>query len=239
VEKMNRIFVTGDTHGGQVGDAKKLTTRNFPEGKNLDKGDFVIVVGDFGYVWALNEPSKEELHNYKWFNERPWTTLFVDGNHENFDRLDFLPEEEMFGGKVGKLSDTIYHLKRGEIYTIAGRKILTMGGGMSIDKIYRTENISWWKEEAPSEKDYVNCLDNLRDHDNKVDVILTHDCSKRIYDVFDIPKYPDRTQLQQFLEHLEKDVDFDEWYFGHYHQDHKFDDKHQVLYQKIKEITKS
>lgn len=236
---MNRVFVTGDTHGGQVGDAKKLSTRNWSEGATLDKEDYLIVVGDFGYVWNILQSSKEEEYNYRWFAEKPWTTLFVDGNHENFDRLEKLPELEMFGGKVGKLTDNIYHLKRGEIYTIAGIEILTMGGGTSIDKIYRTENITWWPQEAPKELEYVNCLNNLKEHDNKVDVILTHDCSKRIYDLFDIPKYADGiSQLQSFLEQLEKTVDFDKWYFGHYHQDYKFDDKHEVLYQNVREITK-
>ena len=53
----------------------------------------------------------------KWLSEKPWTTLFVDGNHENFDRLKNYPITEEWGGKVQKIYDKVYHLMRGEIYT--------------------------------------------------------------------------------------------------------------------------
>ena len=239
---MNRVFICGDTHGGQAGDAKKLTSSKFPEGKTLDKNDYVIIAGDFGYVWDVNGPSKEEKYNYKWFEDQPWTTLFVDGNHENFDRLEKLPEVKMFGGVVGKLTNSIYHLKRGEIYTINGIKIFTFGGGTSIDKIQRTEFFSWWSQEDPSASEYYNGITNLDKNNNKVDLIITHDCSERtlerIYDLFNIPKYEEASQLQKFFEQLEESVDFDKWYFGHFHEDIVIDDKHQVLYQEIKEIVK-
>jgi hypothetical protein len=75
-------------------------------------------------------------------NERPWTTLVVDGNHDNHDRLNQLPVEEKFGGKVGVIADSIYHLKRGEIYQIQDKKILSFGGAESIDKLSRIEGIT-------------------------------------------------------------------------------------------------
>lgn len=235
---MGRVFICGDTHGGEIGDGKKLTSRNFTIGNDLDKNDYMIVLGDFGYVWNKDEPSKEELYNYRWFQEKNFTTLFVDGNHENFDRLDALPEIDMFGGKVGVVADSIYHLKRGEIYNINGLKILTFGGGTSIDKNRRTEFISWWRQEAPNEREYANCLNNLEANNYQVDVILTHDCSERIYSLFDFPKYGETSQLQRFFETLEESVDFNKWYFGHYHEDIVFDDKHEVLYESVKEISK-
>lgn len=46
------IFITGDTHGGI--DIKKLSSRNFPKGKKLTKNDFLIITGDFGFVWSGN-----------------------------------------------------------------------------------------------------------------------------------------------------------------------------------------
>ena len=236
--KNGRVFVTGDLHGGAIGDADKLTSKKFPEGKTLTKNDYVIVAGDFGFIWDTNKSGKAEANWHKWFEEKPFTTLFCDGNHENFDRIDKLPTQEMFGGTVGKLNDSVYHLKRGEIYTINGIKILTFGGGLSIDKARRTEYRSWWSQEAPNVAEYDNGLMNLKKHNNKVDLIITHDCSERIYNLFDFPKYHDTTLLQKFFEQLEESVDFDHWYFGHYHQDWKFDDKHTVLYDKVKEITK-
>lgn len=43
------VFITGDTHCPI--DIKKLNFKNFPQGKNLTKDDYVIICGDFGGVW--------------------------------------------------------------------------------------------------------------------------------------------------------------------------------------------
>ncbi len=233
-----RVFICGDTHGGQIGDAKKLTSKNWKEGTTLTKQDYLIILGDFGYIWNVNEPNKEELYNYRWFNEKPWTTLFLDGNHENFNRIERLPEVNMFGGIVGKLTDSIYHLKRGEVYTINGIKLFTFGGGTSIDKIDRIEYISWWSQEDPTDAEFKHGLETLKAHNNKVDIILSHDCSTRIYELFDFPKYSQGSQLQRYFDVLEKDVDYNAWYFGHYHMDYMLDNKHGVLYNTVQELTK-
>ena len=42
---------------------------------------------------------KEEKYNLKWLEDKPFTTLFVCGSHENFDQLYNYPVEEWKGGK--------------------------------------------------------------------------------------------------------------------------------------------
>lgn len=79
------IFVTGDTHG----DYTRFNTANFPEQKAMTKLDYVIICGDFG-IW--NE-SNEEKYWLNWLQDKPFTTLFVDGNHENYDLLNSYPVE--------------------------------------------------------------------------------------------------------------------------------------------------
>ena len=45
------VYITGDTHGTE--DWEKLNTRNFSEQKFMHPdNDYVIIVGDFGGVWA-------------------------------------------------------------------------------------------------------------------------------------------------------------------------------------------
>ena len=63
--------------------------------------------------------------------EKNITYLFCDGNHENFELLEEYPEEEKYGGKVGKISKRIYHLKRGEVYTIEEKTFFVFGRGKS------------------------------------------------------------------------------------------------------------
>lgn len=73
---MSRIFITGDVHCPY--DIYKLNSKHFPLGKTLTKNDYVIICGDAGFVWSGN---KEDEWWIKWISEKPWTTLFVDGNH--------------------------------------------------------------------------------------------------------------------------------------------------------------
>ncbi len=100
------LFVTGDTHGAERfeygsadGYVPRLNTRNFPGQKNLTKDDYVIICGDFGGIWdtdrRYNAESKAEKHHLDWLDGKPFTTLFVGGNHENYDRLTGIKDEKL------------------------------------------------------------------------------------------------------------------------------------------------
>ncbi len=236
---MSRIFVCGDTHAGAIGDLEKLASKKFPEGKELTKNDYVIVLGDFGFLWS-NIPSKREKYHYKWFDEKPFTTLFVDGNHENFARLDALPTEIKFNNPVGKVNDSIYHLRRGYVYNIGGRSIFAFGGGFSIDKASRREDISWWSREMPNKEEYDRGLESLKSVDNKVDYILTHTCSNRMFSELAIEadmfhKIEGEEQIRDFFDIVDETVERKHWYYGHFHYDHVFEN-HTQMYDKVKEL---
>ena len=121
------IYVTGDTHGGI--DVKKLLDPNLPIGK----GDTLIICGDFGFVWSPNGESAKERTWLDWFEEKPWTTLFVDGNHECFPRLSSYSEAVWNGGVVHVIRPHVLHLTRGQLFEIEGKKIFTLGGASSHD----------------------------------------------------------------------------------------------------------
>lgn len=103
------IYITGDCHR----EYRRFNTQNFPEQKEMTKEDYVIVCGDFGGVWSFEKEDKEEKHLLDWLEEKPFTTLYVDGNHENFDRLYGYPIENWQGGKVHKIRPSVLHLMRG------------------------------------------------------------------------------------------------------------------------------
>ena len=112
------VYLTGDTHGD---------IERFKHGKLrwLGKRDVVIVLGDFGFVW---DGSKEEQKKLDWLRKRPYTLLFLDGAHENYDLLAQYPEEELFGGKVQALGGNVYHVCRGSVLTLEEKKYLCFGG---------------------------------------------------------------------------------------------------------------
>ena len=230
---MTRIFITGDTHCDY--DWHKLNTTNFPEQKNLTKDDYVIITGDFGGVWGQDKTDKYIIKTYE---KRNFTTLFVDGNHENHDALDGFPVEEWHGGKIHRISNTVIHMMRGQVYEIGGKTFFTMGGAQSTDKIYRKEGISWWARELPSDEEYSEAISNLEKHDFKVNFIVTH-CAPEDYAYYytDLDISRKINKMTTFLSGLitEYDISFDGWYFGHYHEDIDFDNFH-CLYQRVVEI---
>ena len=128
---------------------------------------------------------------------------------------------------------------RGQVYDIEGKTFFTFGGATSIDKIYRTENVSWWKKEQPSLDDMEEACDNLQQVNYQVDYIITHSCDeKALYypplsgRLFQRGRFPENTLLSFF----EDNVKYKHWYFGHYHLDGDLTDKKTVVYNEILRI---
>ena len=175
------IYVTGDIHG-----EIDRFNENFKEQQFLTKDDYLIVCGDFGLLWNNSE---EEKQLRKTLEEKNFTTLFIDGNHENFNILNNYKVEIWNGGKIHKISDSIIHLMRGQFFTIDNKKIFTLGGAASIDKENRIPYLSWWPEEVPNTSELREAFFNIYKNDCKADYILTHDCSDAILDKLGIYKY--------------------------------------------------
>ena len=221
------IYLTGDTHGtieiGQLSRANLAVERVEP-----GEGDFVIILGDFGLVFAPDGQSAEERWWLKWLDEKPWTTLFIDGNHENFARLNALPEEEWRGGRVHRVSESVLHLMRGQIFEIDGRSFFTMGGAASHDRQFRKEGRSWWPEELPSEEELARADAALDGCGRWVDYVLTHCAPTLVQGRINPTFLPDR--LTEYLQHVRDTTAFHRWYFGHYHVDREYDDGFCALY---------
>jgi hypothetical protein len=232
---MSRIFLTGDMHG-ELG-YKRFSSKNWSAGKLLSSNDFLIVLGDFGILWDLHE-SKTELYLKKWFNNKPWTTLFIDGNHENFERLNKLETTAFLGGKVGIVTNSIFHLKRGEIYTINNKTFLCIGGAKSYDKHLRMENISWWKEEELNFSEQQHVMEQLENHKYTVDNILAHTLPETVTKQFGytLSGHSDSCSVRKFLDYIIQTTKFQNLWCGHWH-DERNSGKFHVLYNNIVEIT--
>lgn len=220
------IYVTGDIHG-EI-DIGKLSNKNFPEQKKLTKNDYLIICGDFGLVW---QNSNLELYWRKWLSNKNFTTLWIDGNHENFNLLAGYKTTKKFGGDVKEISPDVYHLGRGQIFTIDGYKIFTMGGAVSQDKVYRKENISWWAAEVPSKEEMETAINNLNKVDWSVDYVFTHCAPYSIHQKINC--YYENDSVTSFLEFIYKNLNFKKWYFGHYHVDVPINKNFVALYDNI------
>jgi predicted phosphodiesterase len=221
------IYITGDTHIPI--DIHKLSMKEFPEQKEMTKNDYVIICGDCGICWNNSE---EEMFWRKWLNERNFTTLFVDGNHENFSMLNAYHVEQWQGGNVHMIGESIIHLMRGQVFNIDGLKFFTMGGASSVDKQFRKVNVSWWAEEEPSKQELQTALDNLEKHNWEVDYVITHTCSREMMLALCYVK-EDNCLNGFFSNMIEPDLKYKHWYFGHFHWDKQLDEKHTLLYNTV------
>ena len=228
------IFVTGDIHGSR--DIQKLSASNFPMQPQLSREDFVIICGDFGLVW---QDCAEERRWLNWLEEKPWTTLWVDGNHENFDRLHTYPATEWHGGKIQKITPHIFHLCRGQIFQLENRRIFTMGGAESRDKEYRRAGVSWWAEELPAETELQHAREALERVNWNVDVVISHCLSTKMQQkLFKEWNYP-QNRLTDFFQELDEKLDFRLWFSGHYHPSKQCDPRHVILYDAIVQLTEN
>jgi hypothetical protein len=241
---MGRIFDTGDVHGMHDFDKLRWFNGNNPD---LTKDDVMIINGDAGFLWYSNQKSPNNRMLQEWINSLKFSLFVVLGNHENYDLFESLPTIEKFGGTVRWCERTpkVYYAERGQVYTINGKIFWCFGGGFSIDKARRTEGVSWWKQELPTQAEMEFGLKTLEDYD-RVDYIITHDCPSKVYHF--IPKYvligseakltPKNINL--YFDRVWNEQVFGEWLCGHYHFNDiyvdEYGDKIRFLYNDIIEL---
>ena len=254
------IYVTGDTHA----DFKRFSTRRFPEQDELTKDDFVIICGDFGGVW---HDCPEERYWLDWLSDKPFTTLFVDGNHENFDRLNSGEFEtvDFHGGRAHKIRDSIYHLMRGYVFDLDNKSFFAFGGASSHDikdgildeasfashkeflktlrfwrltgKMFRVKGVSWWPEELPSEGEMMRGKRNLAERSMKVDYVISHCLPQEIASCVSMGFYKPDIITTYFNTLLYDNLSFDHWFCGHYHVERSVFQKYEMLYDSIRRIV--
>lgn len=226
------IYITGDTHIPH--DISKLSTKNWPIQRKLSKDDYLIICGDFGAVW---DGSRQDLYWQEWLDSKSFTTLFVDGNHENHPLLSAYPVEGWRGGKVHSIQPSVLHLMRGQVFDIDGTSIFTMGGASSHDKEFRVDGRDWWQSELPSELEYEEAQENLERHSWNVDLVITHCAPTSIQQ--QLASWYIRDQLTNFLDVVvRRCATYQHWCFGHYHVDMDIGAQHHALYYRIWEFHK-
>lgn len=223
------IYITGDTHG----ETARFTL--FQQQVNPSPDDMLIVAGDFGCIFRHNGSDESKLDELA---KLPFTILFVDGNHECFPRINAFPQESWNGGQVHRVRPNILHLMRGQVFEVEGMKLFTMGGGYSLDKMFRQEGISWWPEELPNEQEYEQARVNLARHNHQVDVIISHAVPM---DTMEMLKQMgvfqhlcmEEMPLSNFLENVRSEVQYRHWYFGHIHMDRPMWRNQTALYYDV------
>lgn len=219
------VYITGDMHG----DENRLFDK---EWHKLKSGDTVIVCGDFGYLWNGSSREKDVID---YLGSRKYTVVFLDGTHENFDLINRCRVTCWKGGCVHRIKGNLFHLMRGQVFNIDGKKFFVMGGGESPDKDMHIDQNKWWKEELPSPSEMSESIQVLEEYDGKVDYILTHEPPTSVKSAMLLRSgSPDRVnKLNGFLDTLDRNCQYEHWYFGSLHEDRTVTPKHTCVYRKL------
>ena len=208
------IYFLSDQHGGECVCGMQ---------EYFDKGgedDLLIILGDIGIKFQDTEENRK-------FDEMIMSSkkkiAFIDGNHENFKYIYSFPVEDWNGGQVHRLTDNVVHLMRGNIYTIQGKTFFAFGGCKSSEK-WKTMGL-WQPEEAPTDEEIALAYENLKNHGNKVDYILTHK--------YEGDRIMGTKALFDLCLYIDEKVDFKFWYAGHWHFNKRINDKHMFVYDEL------
>lgn len=143
----------------------------------------IIQLGDMGVWPGLGGVKYLDELNYSLLQNNICFT-FNDGNHDDHDQLaklvDMQPKNDH--GHTYIRSNILYS-PRGNIWKMAGKKMMTVGGAVSIDRARRTEGKSWWPQEqlTDAQTDGIIARATQRRADGKpeIDYLFTHDASDK------------------------------------------------------------
>lgn len=191
------------------------------------KNTSIIQVGDFGIGFKKpngeTDPSEElKLDKLNRVLDKFNVNLFAirgnhdnpayfDGSYKNYDRINLMPDYS--------------------VLKIENKNHLFVGGAISIDRIYRTENIDYWKDEV-----FVFDEQKTREVKN-ADVLVTHNCMSFLFplwvdsnvlgfaksDLGLLERITDeRLQMTKMWDILTKENEnkIELHVYGHFHQNH-------------------
>lgn len=217
------IYITGDMHG----DIDRFKAREI---KRLRKGDTLIICGDFGFIWSGSAQEKKTLDK---LSRQKYTIAFVDGVYENHALLAEYPAVTWNGGRAHQIANNIFHLMRGQVYTVESKVLFAMGGGENPEP----DNDNPAMEGCmPTINDIlIEAYTNLQRVRNIVDYIITHDCPATVKNFLNMDS-SHFNNLNAFFNDLAKSVHYKKWYFGCQHLDKLIPPKYIGIYKEVQRL---
>jgi hypothetical protein len=219
------VMVLGDLHGdtraglSAIREAHALGVQH------------IIQVGDFGY-WPHFTDGVTFLDDLEWALEDTGIMLhWLDGNHENFDAIEAAvknyPNDGM--GRVW-IRTHIRYCSRGANWKWDGKRFMTVGGAVSIDKKRRLNDEAghrgrgartlWWPQEQLTEGELFLAsrrAEQLAQRGEPVDYLFTHDCPTNAPFKGRLKPDEDSHAHRQKMDRLGKVVKPKVWFHGHMH----------------------
>jgi predicted phosphodiesterase len=203
------MILLGDIHGDFQ------TIVNFSRKNKSDDPKHLIQVGDFGAGFGIHFIDDMSYLNEQ-LRDANITLYVVRGNHDN---------PNFFNGEFEW--SNIKLLKDYTVMSIEGKRILFVGGAISIDRLQRIEGITWWRDEV------LNFNSELLETFEGIDVVVTHSAPNFVFPksfnqlVMSFAAYDsnlledltyERELLNQMYSILIKKNNIKDWFYGHFHR---------------------
>lgn len=212
------FVITGDTHGEY---GRLLEIYNVMQKYADKKEKYICVAGDFGYLFSNTFEEHQLLNDMETMD---FTFVVIPGNHDNYSEFSKYEVVDFHGARAHKIRKNIFYICRGEIFKIGKSSFFGMSGGNSVDRYMRRENISWWREEMPSDAEYKYAAENIskyRKNGGKIDYIISHTASLSGLAYLGRDHGAEERPLNNFLEYVRETLDgeLNMHFFGHLHVD--------------------
>ena len=237
---MSRIFITGDTHG----DFRRIA--DFTGQYNTTTDDIMIILGDAGINYFGDT---RDVNLKRMLSTLPITLFCVHGNHEmrpqkvlrdggpSYRLIEWF--DERFDGFCWQEPEfqNLLFAHDAQVYYIAGKRCIVIGGAYSVDKYYRiSRGMRWFDDEQLDDATKSRVQSTLESLENRIDVVLSHTCPLKYVPAEMFLPYIDQSTVdkstEEWLDMIEDNISYDHWLCGHYHTD-KTIDKMRFLFTDI------
>lgn len=156
-----RVLVTGDLH------ANTAAAFEVVDHASRLGADLVLQVGDLGWFPRDQRGQVFIRKLEKRLTLRGLNMWWIDGNHEDHDRLSARSV-----GVEGRrqVTEHMWHLPRGFRWTWHHAVWVAAGGAVSVDKAFRTEGKTWFPTEELTDDEVERIIS-----DGPADVVVSHD----------------------------------------------------------------
>lgn len=164
-QEPTKIMLAGDWHGNG-----QWAQKCIHHARKQD-ADTIVHVGDFGWWVEGLDTHKYLRHVQRALLECGITLYWVDGNHEDHDKIEEWLDATGGAPWSDKRYPNIVHLPRGFRWQWWDQTWLAMGGAHSVDRLHRTPGKSWWDAEHITEAQIDRAVMG-----GEADIMICHDC---------------------------------------------------------------
>lgn len=230
------LYVTGDVHGyyGRI-------VRFCESLPSPSRDDVLVILGDVGANYWCDA---SDLRMRAALGSLPITVLCVHGNHEARPTSELGFKAQPWRGGTVFVDDRypgLLFARDGSVFDIEGSRCLVAGGAYSVDKRFRLEDgRRWFPDEQPGPEQRAAVEAACAASGWAVDYVFSHTAPLRFRPteafMASICQNEVDTSTEEWLEGIERRLDYKLWLCGHFHIDKCINPHMRVIFKQVVQL---